>query len=286
MSLYFNNAAEQPKEIYYKSNSLNTVYFNGDLVWQRVADYTDWETMIKTVEDKESGAITGWPQEYIDGCFIKVPLTSSSAFWGGNNIDLFVKVSMYDELTGYVVGNATHYADVYNLKGYTGYINSIPRAKCQELYNVLPFKNKLKPITVSTGILDASKVKIYTRADGTQYFDDAYQYGIPEPVEVVDYITLAGALDDTLAAVVEKLEVLKTEDGPAWDRTIDTTENHWYYTINPGYGNGAFNPENYYYEVWRNADGTLYDISDREGWRYADRLESTARVIGFMKIGA
>lgn len=180
MSLYVNNAAEQPNSIYYNGNELNTVYFNGNLVWEKVVG---WQEIINTIEKKANGEISKWPSEYSVGSKFVIPLTGPSEFWG-DSVEVMVSKQKANSLVFSVLGNSCYWYEPTDIANYKGWYNCAPRRYCQELYEILPFKNNLLPHTIpelstisSCGGYNSSTKSLNISMGNTKY-------------DVVDYVVV------------------------------------------------------------------------------------------------
>ena len=154
MSLYVNNAGNEPSSIYYNGNELNTVYFNGNLVWEKVVG-DDWQEIINTIEKKANGEIDNWP--YGTHKRFTILLNKESDYWG-KSVEIILMKKNDNSLIFAVEGGPTTYYNPDDLMNYHGYTNSIPRAKCQELANLLPFKNYIIPKTSENSAINVLTV--------------------------------------------------------------------------------------------------------------------------------
>lgn len=141
MSLYVNNAANEPLSVYFNEQDVECVYFNDSLVWEKPPEYTDWQEVLDVISQKANGTISKWPYKLGDKMVFE--LNSVNDFWGG-----YIKVSIAKLNEDSIVFAAhsmksTTYYDASDLINFKGYINSNPRLKCDELYDILPFKNRL-----------------------------------------------------------------------------------------------------------------------------------------------
>lgn len=146
MSLYFNNAAEQPLNIYYNGNPLETVYFNGNLVWQR---------------DKEAENLTWWDNAdwgdihtaISNGEIDKIPLGATktaylkSEFLGATSVELMVVHKRENSIilhakdcfpTPIAFEDMSDYS--FARQGY--YQSDIRKTYCENFYKVLPSEVK------------------------------------------------------------------------------------------------------------------------------------------------
>lgn len=227
MSLYVNNAANEPDMIFYNGSSLDTVYFNGELVWkkEKVFDYTNWEDIVEIAGMKARGEITEWPQEIWDMADnqtpITVPLTGTDTTnkWGydlntatrTNTVDLYIttaaNLDLFDFLPLYAVCHIEegYYYPYDNLRGYLGYTNSNPRNICNRLANLLPFKDKLIPKVSQNAKIDWSNPPEFQDGgyDGYDYFP--YQEYEGDLSTDTDYVFLLNTYEANIGYWLEKV---------------------------------------------------------------------------------
>ena len=163
MSLYVNNASNEPSSIYYNGNELNTVYFNGNLVWEKVVG-DDWQALINTVEQKANGAITEWPNTYYVGKELNFELEESNDFWGNYITAKIIKQNDKSLVFAIYPKKYFTFYDADNLTSYIGYKNSNPDRLCCELEELLPFKDNLvgKSFNVSSYTVNKAENNLIT----------------------------------------------------------------------------------------------------------------------------
>lgn len=147
MSIYVNLADNEPLSAYFNEQDVKCIYFNGNFVWGEKEPW-NYQQLLEVIEKKKNGEITEWPSEYSVGSKFIVPLTQTSDFWG-DSVEVMVSKQNTNSLVFSVLGNSCYWYNPADIANYKGWYNCAPRGYCQELYELLPFKENLLPHTIA-----------------------------------------------------------------------------------------------------------------------------------------
>lgn len=146
MSMYVNLANNEPLTSYFNEEDVRCIYFNGEFVWGEKEPW-NYQQLLDTIEKKKNGEISKWPSEYDVGNKFVVELNNTSEYWG-DSVEIMVSKHKANSLVFSVLGNSCYWFDPNNIANYKGWFNCLPREHCQELYELLPFKDNLVAHTI------------------------------------------------------------------------------------------------------------------------------------------